>query len=268
MQFTLVFLEPRVLHSTAKLFLSPVTQIRNVTTASFAAAQGNIGKGANLYESVRLVYENLRRLPAEKLAQEYADLQRLGIVNSQAELRELQELVRKGFGFVDDVDGAVTKGFGSKLSELPVIRWSKKAEALYQGGDDIWKVYNFVFEQNKLRNALGKMSDEARADYLARKEIMLPKTKLNVSTEKYFANLEAANVSPTTQELLMGPAGDQFDILRYIFEDADSALDNLSVGSWSRDYTKRISYSKKRCHSFNTTSTGGSTRDNDRISCR
>lgn len=164
------FLRTKGLTQYGKTILSPVTQIRNVTTASaFAAAQGNIGKGANLYESVRLVYENLRRLPAEKLAQEYADLQRLGIVNSQAELRELQELVRKGFGFADDVDGAVTKGFGSKLSELPVIRWSKKAEALYQGGDDIWKVYNFVFEQNKLRNALGKMSAGDRAVYVARK---------------------------------------------------------------------------------------------------
>ena len=164
------FLRTKGLTQYGKTILSPVTQIRNVTTASaFAAAQGNIGKGANLYESVRLVYENLRRLPAEKLAQEYADLQRLGIVNSQAELRELQELVRKGFGFADDVDGAVTKGFGSKLSELPVIRWSKKAEALYQGGDDIWKVYNFVFEQNKLRNALGKMSAGDRATYVARK---------------------------------------------------------------------------------------------------
>ena len=164
------FLRTKGLTQYGKTILSPVTQIRNVTTASaFAAAQGNIGKGANLYESVRLVYENLRRLPAEKLAQEYADLQRLGIVNSQAELRELQELVRKGFGFADDVDGAVTKGFGSKISELPVIRWSKKAEALYQGGDDIWKVYNFVFEQNKLRNALGNMSAGDRAVYVARK---------------------------------------------------------------------------------------------------
>ena len=164
------FLRTKGLAQYGKTILSPVTQIRNVTTASaFAAAQGNIGKGANLYESVRLVFENLRRLPKEKLAQEYADLQRLGIVNSQAELRELQELVRKGFGFADDVDGAVTKGFGSKLSELPVIRWSKKAEALYQGGDDIWKVYNFVFEQNKLRNALSNMSAGDRATYVARK---------------------------------------------------------------------------------------------------
>jgi len=157
-----------------KTILSPVTQIRNVTTASaFAAAQGNVGKGANLWESMRLVFENLRRLPDEQLAKEYADLQRLGIVNSQAELRELQELVRKGFGYTDDFDGQATKRFGSNLSDNMVMRFlkggTKKAESLYQGGDDIWKVYNFKFEQNKLRNALDKMSDQAKADYLARK---------------------------------------------------------------------------------------------------
>ena len=157
-----------------KTILSPVTQIRNVTTASaFAAAQGNIGKGANLWESMRLVFENLRKLPDDQLAKEYADLQRLGIVNSQAELRELQELVRKGFGYTDDFDGQATKRFGANMSDNMVMRFikggAKKAESLYQGGDDLWKVYNFTFERNKLRNALDKMSDQAKADYIARK---------------------------------------------------------------------------------------------------
>jgi hypothetical protein len=161
-----------------KTILSPVTQIRNVTTASaFAAAQGNIGKGANLWESMRLVFENLRKLPDEQLAKEYADLQRLGIVNSQAELRELQELVRKGFGYTDDFDGQATKRFGANMSDNMVMRFikggAKKAESLYQGGDDLWKVYNFTFERNKLRNALDKMSDQAKADYLARKGVSI-----------------------------------------------------------------------------------------------
>lgn len=164
------FLRAKGITQYGKTILSPVTQIRNVTTASaFAAAQGNIGKGANLYESVRLVMQNLRKLPKEKLAEEYADMQRLGVVNSQAELRELQELIRKGFGYADDVEGGITKQFGSSIAELPVIRWSKKAEALYQGGDDVWKIYNFVFEQNKLRNALNKMSTDAQKEYITRK---------------------------------------------------------------------------------------------------
>jgi hypothetical protein len=160
-----------------KTILSPITQIRNVTTASaFAAAQGNVGKGANLYESVGLVFNNLRKMPPEKAAEEFKELQRLGIVNSQAELRELQELVAKGFGYTDEktVEGiAATRKFGSNLTDNPILGFIKKkgksAENLYQAGDDIWKVYNYTFESNKLRNALAKMTPEQQSDYILRK---------------------------------------------------------------------------------------------------
>jgi hypothetical protein len=160
-----------------KTILSPITQIRNVTTASaFAAAQGNVGKGANLYESVGLVFNNLRKMPPEKAAEEFKELQRLGIVNSQAELRELQELVAKGFGYTDEktVEGiAATRKFGSNLTDNPILgfikRKGKSAENLYQAGDDIWKVYNYTFESNKLRNALAKMTPDEQAQYIKRK---------------------------------------------------------------------------------------------------
>ena len=160
-----------------KTILSPITQIRNVTTASaFAAAQGNVGKGANLWESVGLVFNNLKNLPPEKAAEEFKELQRLGIVNSQAELRELQELVAKGFGYTDDTAGegfASVRKFGSKITDNPILGFvkksGKKAESLYQAGDDIWKVYNYTFESNKLRNALSKMDPETQAKYIESK---------------------------------------------------------------------------------------------------
>ena len=160
-----------------KTILSPITQIRNVTTASaFAAAQGNIGKGANLWESVGLVFNNMKNLPPEKAAALYKELQREGIVNSQAELRELQELVAKGFGYNDDAIGegfSSVRKFGSKITDNPIIGFfktaGKKAENLYQGGDDIWKVYNYTFEMNKLRNALSKMEPKAQAKYIESK---------------------------------------------------------------------------------------------------
>jgi len=236
-----------------KTILSPITQIRNVTTASaFAAAQGNIGKGANLWESVGLVFNNLRKMPPEKAAEEFKELQRLGIVNSQAELRELQELVAKGFGYTDQrmVEGIpVTERFGSRLSDNKVMDWIKKkgkgAENLYQAGDDIWKVYNYTFESNKLRNALAKMTPEQQAEYVARKGVTLPKTQLNVSTERYFADLEAANVSPISKELLMGAGQNNFNVLKAIYDDADFALDELSA-VLGREVTPRELASLKR----------------------
>ena len=220
-----------------KTILSPITQIRNVTTASaFAAAQGNVGKGANLYESVGLVFNNLKRMPPEKAAEEFKELQRLGIVNSQAELRELQELVAKGFGYTDEktVEGiAATRKFGSNLTDNPVLGFIKKkgkgAENLYQAGDDIWKVYNYTFESNKLRNALAKMTPDQQLEYVSRKGVNLPKTQLNVSTERYFDDLNAANVSPISKQLLMGAGQDNFNVLKVIYDDADFALDELSA---------------------------------------
>ena len=160
-----------------KTILSPITQIRNVTTAvAFAAAQGNIGKGANLYESVALVMNNLRNMPPEKAAKEYQNLLKLGVVNSQAELRELQELVAKGFGYTDEktVEGlAATRKFGSNLTDNPILGFlrnrGKNAENFYQAGDDIWKVYNYTFEGNKLRNALDKMTPDQQSQYILRK---------------------------------------------------------------------------------------------------
>ena len=149
-----------------KTVLSPITQLRNVTTASlFALAQGNIGRGSNLGESVRLVYNNLFTDVSSKEALEnFQELQRLGVVGSQAQLRELQDLIQRGLGYsTDEINGIPVGGkfggkygdtkLGSFLGNVAEAKPVKAAENLYQAGDDVWKIYNFNFELNKLRNA-------------------------------------------------------------------------------------------------------------------
>jgi len=157
--------------------LSPPTQIRNATTGGFfAAMQGNIGSGASLRDSSRLVYNNLKDLPEEKLAQEADEMVRLGLFGSQAELREMRDLLGKGLGYTEDtmVNGLpVGRKFGSKLTDNFVIgalaKGGKKAEKLYQGGDEFWKYYNFKFEENKLRNALRELPLEEQERWLLSK---------------------------------------------------------------------------------------------------
>ena len=158
----------------AATVLSPTTQIRNVSTASlFALMQGNVGRGANLFESMRLVFENLS---PTKMTDEFAKLQRLGVVGTQVELREIQDMVSKGFGYAQPVtvQGVpVGRRIGSSFTDNPIgafVRGAgKRAENLYQAGDDLWKIYNFQFERSKLLGALGKMDPQAQAQYIANK---------------------------------------------------------------------------------------------------
>jgi hypothetical protein len=158
----------------AKTVLSPITQIRNFTTAAlFATAQGNIGRGANLGESVSLVLRDIGRKPSEEIAAELSEMQRLGIIGTQAELRELQDLIRQGSAtkgsgpLVDgvEINPRLQSETGKKLRNNYVAKLAgsanQKAQDLYKGSDDVWKIYNFKFEQNKLKNALrGSSLDE------------------------------------------------------------------------------------------------------------
>ena len=188
-----------------KTVLSPITQLRNVTTASlFALAQGNIGRGANLGESVRLVYDNLfTGVAPEQAARTFSELQELGIIGTQAQLRELQDLIQKGFGYgVEEINGIpVGRKFGSKFTDNQlgafVGNLGKKAENLYQAGDDIWKIYNFDFELNKLKNAYRKagLTDDAIvADLVKRRGI----TVTGEETAERLLREEAARIVRNT----------------------------------------------------------------------
>ena len=105
----------------AKTILSPITQVRNVTSASlFALAQGNVGKNASLFESMDLVLRDLidKELKfkgngkVKKFADDrldfslndevldfLVDLQNRGVIGSSAQLREIQANLRQGLGY-------------------------------------------------------------------------------------------------------------------------------------------------------------------------
>ena len=168
------FLKVKGYSQYAKTVLSPTTQIRNVTTASlFATMQGNVGRGANLGESIDLVFNDIRKLPPRKAEAELFKLQRLGIIGSQAELREIQALISKGVGTYAKQGG---RQFGSKFTDNSIShgflrgigKAGKGAENLYQGGDNVWKIYNFNFERSKLKNALRTAPEQEKIEFLSR----------------------------------------------------------------------------------------------------
>ena len=171
----------------SKTILSPLTQIRNVTSASgFALAQGNVGKGASLGTSFNLVMRDVidKELKMKgitfldlkrdgKTLDFLVDMQKRGVIGSSAQLRELQDNLRKGLGYEargDFVQSQIRGEAGALGRSDPQFKAEKRsklgqffrkplgfAEDLYRGGDDVWKMYNYLFELQKFRNARRKM---------------------------------------------------------------------------------------------------------------
>lgn len=172
-----------------KTILSPITQVRNVTSASmFALAQGNIGAGASLGQSVDIIIRDLvnRKMLGKDLSltdeglDYLVDLQRRGVIGSSAQLREIQDNLRQGANPLSNQplrdhtliqDAAETVGgedlrvgfgrfsfsTGGSLDKLnrrnKFYQFLGKASDFYRAGDDLWKIYNYEFEIGKLKNA-------------------------------------------------------------------------------------------------------------------
>lgn len=168
-----------------KTVLSPITQIRNVISAAlFAAAQGNVGRGnMSVMESFKTVWNDISRGGDDAVAAKFREYQNLGVVGTQAQIREIETLLEEGLGSVAKTDldsfgvavkrrpgeaGVVTRT-KQKLSKLPgaksLSNFSNFMRQTYQGGDDVWKIYNYEFELGKLESGLG---GRAAADEYAR----------------------------------------------------------------------------------------------------
>ena len=96
----------------AKTVYSPITQIRNATTASFfALANGNIGNGRDLVNSVKIIMSEINQRvmgkdpivttgSEQRLAKKseidnyYKKLIDLGVVNSNAKIGEFEDLLK------------------------------------------------------------------------------------------------------------------------------------------------------------------------------
>ena len=160
------FLKLKGMTQYAKTILSPVTQVRNVTSAAlFAAAQGNFGNGANLGESLSLVLGDLFNMTNEKALEYMVELQQRGVIGSSAQLREIQDTLRKGLNprttsgahILDEAAGRLPSDIAGPLEVARKKGWVRqmlgKAEDAYRGGDDVWKIYNYEFEHAKIKQA-------------------------------------------------------------------------------------------------------------------
>ena len=172
------FLKAKGISQYSKTVLSPITQIRNFTTAmAFATANGNVpvfGRGGSLKDSAQAVFANITNKGSDALFEELAEAQRRGVLGTNAELREIQDSLNKGLGitardpksFVEAIAGT-SGGVREKLARS-VGKPTKFFEDLYQGSDDFWKFFNYNAEQAYLRNALQGATPEQQIAYLTK----------------------------------------------------------------------------------------------------
>jgi hypothetical protein len=147
-----LFLYPKAGAQIAKTVLSPTTHIRNFLSASaFSIGNGTLFTNPKLVKdamakALRTVQLGVRSPEAMK---EYRELLELGVVNSNTKMGDYQSLLR-------DIDinpegGWSTSVFKRMLQRLNRI--TEPAQALYTAEDDVYKIFNFHVEKERLGNA-------------------------------------------------------------------------------------------------------------------
>ena len=150
-----LFLYPKAGAQVAKTVLSPTTHIRNFLSASaFSLANGTLFTNPKLVKeavakSLKSIQLGVRSPEAMK---EYRELLELGVVNSNTKMGDYQALLR-------DIDlnpdgGWSTNTFKRMLQKLS--RLTEPAQAAYTAEDDVYKIYNFWVERQRLANAYEK----------------------------------------------------------------------------------------------------------------
>jgi hypothetical protein len=147
-----------------KTVFSPMTQIRNVSTASFfALASGLIGGRVSLTDAFKLMADDIfpgKFVSAADVAKKMEDRIARGVVDQNIEVNEIKAILEKA------KDGKFTL---SALMNNPTV---KKAFDLYQGGDNVWKVYADNFYQDALTTAFQYSTRGLKGDAAVRENII------------------------------------------------------------------------------------------------
>ena len=178
-----LILYPKATSQMAKTILSPFTHGRNFLSAgAFAAANGIIPFAdreavAQAYQALQVKLPGARRVGKLKVTRRsgetdaefakrqksaltgnefYQKLLKLGVVNSQVQLGDLQNLLKDvkfgGIaGTLSSGDNVASYGLNRLLKTLSKVK--KFSEDAYTAEDDFWKIFSFLGESKRLKNA-------------------------------------------------------------------------------------------------------------------
>jgi hypothetical protein len=181
-----LILYPKATSQMAKTILSPFTHGRNFLSAgAFAAANGIIPFAdreavAQAYQALQVKLPGARRVGKLKVTRRsgetdaefakrqksaltgnefYQKLLKLGVVNSQVQLGDLQNLLKDvkfgGIaGTLSSGDNVASYGLNRLLKTLSKVK--KFSEDAYTAEDDFWKIFSYLGESKRLRKAYDK----------------------------------------------------------------------------------------------------------------
>jgi len=139
-----LILYPKATSQIAKTILSPVTHMRNFISASFFATANGIIPGP---EAIKMAYSALQTplKGTRKQNEFYRKLLKLGVVNSNVRLGDLQNLLKDvNFG------ETMTSFNGIRALLKPLSKIKKVSEDLYTAEDDFWKIASWATERSRL----------------------------------------------------------------------------------------------------------------------
>lgn len=149
-------LYPKATSQLAKTVLSPITHARNfISAGAFAAANGIIpGLTVSFDDTGRAFKEayGALQVPGARLDNtRYRELLRLGVVNTNVRLGDLQKLL-KDVNFGESFDSNVAL----RNMMRPLSKLKKWTEDMYTAEDDFWKITTFALERSRLKDTYDK----------------------------------------------------------------------------------------------------------------
>ena len=148
------FLYSKGLVQQFKTIYSPITQVRNLTSASlFPIMNGNLVAGQTLQDSVLIVLDAVARKNRGERARYYRRGEEYGIINT-GQQRDTDVL----FDEAKEIMGGKWISGENILNKMNT-RENNFFTRLYQGSDDVWKIVSWEMEQGRLNRAFRNAED-------------------------------------------------------------------------------------------------------------